>query len=132
MFRKIAISAIILGLAGCATPLDRAREEGWKELTDAETIALHAQGLVLEGPGWTATWTKDGRKIVSPARGGVVERRWEVRDGKFCQELYRSSEWDCGDLSKILIKGNKYRSFNASGSLRDEGTIVEGGLDTDG
>ena len=98
-----------------------------RQLTDAQAVQLHSSGLVLEGPGWTATWTEDGRKVVN-SQQGVKELRWEVRDGKFCQELYRSDQWDCGDLSTIAIKDDKYRSFNASGSLRDEGTIVQGGL----
>ena len=129
MFRKTTITALVLGLAGCAAPLDRDAQDGWTVLSDAAIIDLHKNGLVLEGPGWTATWTADGRKIVSPALGGVVELRWEVRDGKFCQELYRSDEWDCGDISRIAIKGDQYRSYNASGSLRDEGTIVKRGAE---
>jgi len=126
MFRFIALSAVLFSLGACATPLERAKQDGWKQLTGTEAIDLHAQGLVVEGPGWTATWTGDGRKLVN-SQQGVKELRWEARDGKFCQELYRSDQWDCGDLSVIVIKGDQYRSFNASGSLRDEGTIVEGG-----
>lgn len=126
MFRIIALTTVLFGLAACATPLERAKQDGWRQLTGAEAIELHAQGLVVEGPGWTATWAEDGRKIVN-SQQGVRELRWEARDGKFCQELYRSDQWDCGDLSIIAIKGDKYRSFNASGSLRDEGTIVKGG-----
>lgn len=124
MIRIMTLLSVLVGLAACVTPLERAKQDGWHQLTGAEAIDLHAQGLVVEGPGWTATWTADGRKIVN-SQQAVKELRWEAREGKFCQELYRSDQWDCGDLSVIVIKGDKYRSFNASGSLRDEGTIVE-------
>lgn len=126
MLRIMITSAALVFLAGCATPLERAKQDGWKQLNGAEAIELHAQGLVVEGPNWTATWTKDGRKIVNSTQA-VKELRWEARDGEFCQELYRSDQWDCGDLSVIAIKGDQYRSFNVGGSLRDEGTIVQRG-----
>ena len=126
MFRISIISVALISLVGCATPLERAEQDGWQQLTGAEAVELHAQGLVVEGPNWTATWTGDGKKIVNSTQG-VKELRWEARDGNFCQELYRSDQWDCGDLSVIAIKGDQYRSFNASGSLRDEGTIVQRG-----
>ncbi|MEM7045636.1 MAG: hypothetical protein AAF543_22725 [Pseudomonadota bacterium] len=126
MFRILATSAALLSLAACATPLERAKQDGWQPLSGAEAIDLHAEGLVVEGPGWTATWTGDGRKIVNSTQG-VKELRWEAREGKFCQELYRSDQWDCGDISIIAIKDDGYRSFNTSGALRDEGTIVRRG-----
>lgn len=126
MLRIMIVLAALVSLASCATPLERAKQDGWQQLTGAEAIELHAQGLVVEGPNWTATWTEDGTKIVNSTQG-VRELRWEARDGKFCQELYRSDQWDCGDLSVIALKGDQYRSFNASGSLRDEGTIVRRG-----
>ncbi len=129
MIRKTMILALTMGLTACVAPLERDQQEGWTLLSDAEIIDLHKDGLVLEGPDWTATWTPDGRKVVNPAHGGIVELRWEVRDGKFCQELYRSDEWDCGEVSKIAIKDDAYRSYNASGSLRDEGTIVQWGVE---
>ncbi|MGI9416304.1 MAG: hypothetical protein ACR2RA_00550 [Geminicoccaceae bacterium] len=126
MLRISIVSVALISLVGCATPLERAKQDGWQQLTGAEAVELHAQGLVVEGPNWTATWTDDGKKIVNSTQG-VKELRWEARDGNFCQELYRSDQWDCGDLSVIAIKGDQYRSFNASGSLRDEGTIVQRG-----
>lgn len=126
MIRRVTTLATLAFLVGCATPLERAEQDGWRRLTGAEAIDFHAQGLVVEGPNWTATWTGDGKKVVNSTQG-VRELRWEARDGKFCQELYRSDQWDCGDLSVIAIKDDKYRSFNASGSLRDEGTIVKRG-----
>lgn len=126
MYRITVVSMALASLAGCATPLERAKQDGWVPLSGAEAIDLHADGLVVEGPDWTATWTQDGRKIVNSTQG-VKELRWEVRDGAFCQELYRSDQWDCGDLSTIAIKEDGYRSFNASGSLRDEGKIVQPG-----
>jgi len=121
----IGLSAII-ALSGCVTPLERAKQDGWQQLTGAEALDLHAKGLVVEGPNWTATWTEDGRKIVNSTQG-VRELRWEAREGAFCQELYRSDQWDCGNLSVIALKGDQYRSFNASGSLRDEGKIIQRG-----
>lgn len=126
MVRIFVLSTALLFLAGCATPLERAKQDGWQQLSGAEAIELHAEGLVVEGPNWTATWTSDGKKLVNSTQG-VRELRWEARDGKFCQELYRSDQWDCGDLSIIAIKDDEYRSFNASGSLRDEGKIVQRG-----
>ena len=126
MYRLSLAAALALVLTACAPPLERAKQNGWRQLSGAGAIDLHAQGLVVEGPNWTATWTTDGKKHVNSTQG-VRELRWDARDGQFCQELYRSDQWDCGDLSIIAIKGDLYRSFNASGSLRDEGKIVKKG-----
>lgn len=52
---------------------------------------------------------------------------WEIRDGKFCQEFYRTNAWDCGDISIIARKGDKIRYFNPNGAIRDDGTIIDGG-----
>ncbi|MGI9437257.1 MAG: hypothetical protein ACR2Q4_20900 [Geminicoccaceae bacterium] len=126
MKRRAILVTALLALAGCATPLERSTEDGWTVLSQAELIALHSAGLVLEGPGWTVSYTGDGRKVVN-SEAAVKELSWEVREGKFCQELYRTDYWDCGDISIIARKADKIRYFNHSGSVRDEGTIVEGG-----
>lgn len=124
MHRLCVTATAFLFLTACASPLEQAKNDGWQQLSGAEAIELHAQGLVVEGPNWTATWTPDGKKLVNSTQG-VRELRWEARDGRFCQELYRSDQWDCGNLSVIAIKDDLYRSFNASGSLRDEGKIIK-------
>jgi hypothetical protein len=122
MMRILMSAAALSVIAGCASPSERAKQDGRQQLSGAEAIELHAQGLLVEGPNWTS----DGKKVVNSTQG-IRELSWEANEGQFCQELCRSDQWDCGDISVVALKDDLYRSFNASGSLRDEGKIIRRG-----
>lgn len=61
MIKKFILTTSILAFAAYATSLELAKEEEeeWVILGDEEVIALHQDGLVIEGPNWTATYSPD-------------------------------------------------------------------------